>query len=146
LHDVLGNALKLPSHSQIGLRDQGSLNQPGLSLGRALPTARPSGVVSRDRLTIFWQFARLDLWNAFVKHEYTRLDTTDLSIWRQAGLSVTPEGRPKPGAIEGVSDDTMCNCLTWLLLEIVNFIASGDQVPESVVAHHAGARQADLGL
>jgi hypothetical protein len=122
--------LKSPSHSQTGLRDQGSSNQAGLSLGRALPTARPSGVVSRDRLTIFWQFARLDLWNAFVKHEYTRLDTTDLSIWRQAGLSITPEGRPKPGAIEGVSDDTMCNCLTWLLLEIVNFIASGDQVPE----------------
>lgn len=106
------------------------------------------GVFSKGRASTFWCFARQDMLSAFINNTNTRLDTSDLSMWTNAGLSLTPSGfvcpsnpsHPQYVYEDAMSDDKISNALIWVLMKLVNFIAAGDEMPESVL----GVRQHDL--
>jgi hypothetical protein len=107
-----------------------------------------TGGLSRGRTAIFWNFARQDMLSAFINNTNTRLDTGDIPMWSSAGLHIDPEGylypsnpsHPDYRAEFAMADDKISNALIWLLMKLVNYIASGDEMPASLL----GVRQQDL--
>jgi hypothetical protein len=68
----------------------------------------------------------------------TRLDTEDLSLWRDAGLLIDEQGFVLPSNTTEsdyprecesmMREDTICNALVWLMAKLVNFMAAGDEL------------------
>ncbi|CZT07796.1 related to regulatory protein for the arginine catabolic pathway [Rhynchosporium agropyri] len=92
---------------------------------------------SRARRATFWNFARQDFLAAFINECQTRLNTSDISIWKAAGLQLDDEGFVLPSNTEDshfperqavMREDMISNALIWLMSKIINFIASGDSV------------------
>ncbi|TKA82973.1 hypothetical protein B0A55_01550 [Friedmanniomyces simplex] len=114
--------------------------------------ARPQRGLSQGRRAVFWNFARQDMLSAFINNTSTRLDTADLPMWRSAGLKLTPEGSVCPSNPRhpdyipetAMPDDLISNALVWLLQKLVNFIAAGDDVPETLSPLGLGVRQQEL--
>ncbi|MCJ1271014.1 hypothetical protein MMC22_010913 [Lobaria immixta] len=87
--------------------------------------------LSRARKAIFWNFARQDALAAFINECQTRLDTEDIQMWREAGLSIDDDGfvlrcntiANKEMVMEA---DMICNALIWIMSKLVNFIAAGE--------------------
>jgi len=108
--------------------------------------------LSRGRKAVFWNFARQDMLSAFINNTSTRLDTSDLPMWRSAGLKMTLEGfvcpsnpqHPDYVAENAMSEDTISNALIWLIMKLVNFIAAGDDLPDSMSPLGLGVRQREL--
>ncbi|KAF1951690.1 hypothetical protein CC80DRAFT_553061 [Byssothecium circinans] len=95
--------------------------------------------MSKARRATFWNIARQDMLAAFINKTHTRLDTEDLSIWKEAGLLlddngfIVPSNSTDSGYPEGDSmmkEDLICNALVWLMSKLVNFMASGDDICE----------------
>ncbi|GAB7358331.1 hypothetical protein MBLNU230_g2403t1 [Neophaeotheca triangularis] len=115
-------------------------------------TSNPGRSVSSARVAIFWNFARQDMLSAFINHTQTRLDTSDLKMWRGGGLKLTTEGficpsnpkHPDYHPETAMSDDTISNALIWLTMKLVNFIAAGDEVTSSPSPLGLGVRQREL--
>ncbi|KAK5126697.1 hypothetical protein LTR85_009631 [Meristemomyces frigidus] len=113
--------------------------------------APPRGL-SQGRKAVFWNFVRQDMLSAFINNASTRLDTSDLPMWRSAGLKLTPEGyvcpsdpqHPQYSKDNAMSDDIVCNALIWLLMKLVNCIAAGDDLPEAMSPLGHGVRQQEL--
>jgi len=92
---------------------------------------------SKGRTAVFWNFARQDMLSAFINNTSTRLDTTDVPMWKSAGLKLTPDGYLSPSnanhpdfAIDNaMKDDVISNALIWILMKLVNFMAVGDETP-----------------
>ena len=117
---------------------------------------RPSPTVPRGlsdgRRAVFWNFARQDMLAAFINSASTRLDTTDLAMWRQAGLRLTSGGLIAPSDPQhpdytpenAMPDDLIANALIWLLGKLINFIAAGDGLPHSISPMGFGFRQNEL--
>ncbi|KAK0921591.1 hypothetical protein LTR57_008610 [Friedmanniomyces endolithicus] len=113
---------------------------------------RPQRGLSQGRRAVFWNFARQDMISAFINNTSTRLDTADLPMWRSAGLKLTPEGfvcpsnpqHPDYTPENAMPDDLISNALVWLLQKLVNFIAAGDDVPETLSPQGLGIRQQEL--
>ncbi|KAK5732935.1 hypothetical protein LTR17_010068 [Elasticomyces elasticus] len=111
----------------------------------------PRGL-SQGRRAVFWNFARQDMLSAFINSTTTRLDTADLPMWRSAGLKLTTEGfvcpsypqHPHYTREDAMPDDLVSNALVWLLQKLVNFIAAGDDVPETISPLGLGVRQQEL--
>ncbi|KAK4972208.1 hypothetical protein LTR42_006714 [Elasticomyces elasticus] len=111
----------------------------------------PRGL-SQGRRAVFWNFARQDMLSAFINSTTTRLDTADLLMWRSAGLKLTMEGfvcpshpqHPHYTREDAMPDDLVSNALVWLLQKLVNFIAAGDDVPETISPLGLGVRQQEL--
>lgn len=90
--------------------------------------------------------------SAFINNTSTRLDTADLLMWRNAGLRLTSGGFICPSnpnnadytAETAMTDDLVSNALIWLLMKLNNFIAAGDDVPESLSPLGLGIRQQEL--
>jgi hypothetical protein len=107
-----------------------------------------TGGLSKGRTAIFWNFARQDMLSAFINNTNTRLDTGDIPMWSSAGLHIDPDGYLYPSnpshtdyrAEFAMADDKISNALIWLLMKLVNYIASGDEMPASLL----GVRQQDL--
>jgi hypothetical protein len=107
-----------------------------------------TGGLSKGRTAIFWNFARQDMLSAFINNTNTRLDTGDIPMWSSAGLHIDPDGYLYPSnpshtdyrAELAMADDKISNALIWLLMKLVNYIASGDEMPASLL----GVRQQDL--
>lgn len=105
-----------------------------------------------NRRAVFWNFARQDMLSAFINNTSTRLDTSDLGMWRSAGLKLTEEGFVCPSnrthlkyvAENAMAEDIISNALIWLLSKLVNFIAAGDDVPEMLSPFGLGVRQREL--
>ncbi|GIZ39550.1 hypothetical protein CKM354_000293000 [Cercospora kikuchii] len=121
--------------------------------GHSPPRARPNGRgLSLGRRAVFWNFARQDMLSAFINNKCTRLDTTDLSMWRSAGLNLTLDGfvvpsHPRHQDYNGdlaMGDDMISNALIWLLMKLVNFVAAGDEMSESISPLELGVRQREL--
>lgn len=83
----------------------------------------------------------------------TRLDTEDLSIWREAGLLIDEDGFIVPsnatesGYPEGegmMREDLICNALVWLMGKLVNFMAYGDDIGHANSPNWAGVPQRTL--
>ncbi|KAL2074628.1 hypothetical protein VTL71DRAFT_8406 [Oculimacula yallundae] len=92
---------------------------------------------SRARKATFWNFARQDFLAAFINECQTRLNTSDVSIWKAAGLQLDDQGFVLPSNTEDshfperqavMREDMISNALIWLMSKIINFIASGDSV------------------
>ena len=104
---------------------------------------------SRARKAIFWNFARQDCLAACRSHFpsrvtrtlndivinecQTRLDTDDLELWREAGLSIDSEGFVVSSKDSNPSEDNtvmredmICNALVWLISRLINYIAAGE--------------------
>ncbi|KAK5166251.1 uncharacterized protein LTR77_008512 [Saxophila tyrrhenica] len=89
-------------------------------------------VVTVGRRASFWNFARADYQAAYINHQHTFLNTTDLSLWRNSGLQLQSDGSlyTNPAAIK--NDPTHCreiaetvsHTLLWLLLRVMNYLAS----------------------
>ena len=124
-------------------------------------TRRMSGLVqpspvrrglNTNRRAVFWNFARQDMLSAFINNSSTRLDTSDLGMWRSAGLKLTEEGyvcpsnstHPDSNEENVMADDMVSNALIWLLSKLVNFIAAGDDVPHIWSPLGLGVRQCRL--
>ncbi|KAK5697417.1 hypothetical protein LTR97_007555 [Elasticomyces elasticus] len=111
----------------------------------------PRGL-SQGRRAVFWNFSRQDMLSAFINSTTTRLDTADLPMWRSAGLKLTTEGfvcpshpqHPHYTREDAMPDDLVSNALVWLLQKLVNFIAAGDDVPETISSLGLGVRQQEL--
>jgi len=111
----------------------------------------PKGL-SQGRKAVFWNFARQDMLSAFINNASTRLDTSDLPMWRSAGLKLTTEGfvcpsnhhHPEYTAASAMTEDTISNALIWLLMKLVNIIAAGDDLPNSISPLGFGVRQREL--
>lgn len=112
----------------------------------------PSRGLSQGRKAVFWNFARQDMLSAFINNTSTRLDTSDLPMWRSAGLQLTPEGyicpsdpqHPQYSKEKAMPDDIVSNALIWLLMKLVNFIAAGDDLPPAMSPLGHGVRQREL--
>ncbi|KAK4547110.1 hypothetical protein LTR36_001331 [Oleoguttula mirabilis] len=112
----------------------------------------PPRGLSQGRKAVFWNFVRQDMLSAFINNTSTRLDTSDLPMWRSAGLKLTPEGyicpsdpqHPRYSKDNAMPDDIISNALIWLLMKLVNFIAAGDDLPEAVSPLGLGVRQREL--
>ncbi|KAI5370410.1 Putative zn(2)-C6 fungal-type DNA-binding domain, fungal transcription factor [Septoria linicola] len=123
---------------------------PGSEAPRYMPAA--SRGLSLGRRAVFWCFARQDMLSAFINNTSTRLDTADLAMWRSVGLQLTVDGFVMPSHPDhenyseelAMGDDMISNALVWLLMKLVNFIAAGDEVPQSISPLSLGVRQRDL--
>ena len=112
----------------------------------------PRQGLSKGRRAVFWCFARQDMLSAFINITSTRLETSDLAMWRSAGLKLTSEGFVCPSKPQhpdykpenAMEDDLICNAFIWLLDKLVNFIAEGDDVPDSISPLGLGVRQREL--
>ncbi|KAI4251388.1 MAG: hypothetical protein LQ352_004876 [Teloschistes flavicans] len=88
---------------------------------------------SQARRAIFWNFARQDLFAAFVNECRTRLDTDDVAMWRDAGLLldenalVVPSNTPESDLQENdqMKEDMTGNALIWLMSKMMNLICAG---------------------
>ncbi|KAF2823445.1 hypothetical protein CC86DRAFT_67681 [Ophiobolus disseminans] len=118
----------------------------GLAQERMMPLQMPTpsstmstahyNSISKARRATFWNIARQDMLAAFISKTHTRLDTEDLSIWREAGLLIDEQGfimpsnTTKSGYPEEsenmMREDLICNALVWLMAKLVNFMAVGD--------------------
>lgn len=119
------------------------LSQERFTLSNA-PTPRSSAssasqtFISKARRATFWNIARQDMLAAFINNTPTRLDTEDLSLWKEAGLLIDDHGFIVPsntnegGYFEDgepvMQEDLICNALVWLMSKLVNFMAAGDEV------------------
>ncbi|KAL8865799.1 MAG: hypothetical protein Q9174_006687, partial [Haloplaca sp. 1 TL-2023] len=81
---------------------------------------------SQARKAVFWNFARQDLFSAFVNECQTRLDTEDVAMWRDAGLELDENGlistdtQTDSGNDEGhpMREDVLGNAFIWLLSKL----------------------------
>ena len=97
---------------------------PGLEpLSIPAPRRKPS----QARQAVFWNFARQDLFSAFVNECQTRLDTEDLAMWKDAGLQLDENDLIAPGSMadsgherELMREDILGNALIWLLSKLVS--------------------------
>ncbi|KAI6831618.1 hypothetical protein KC340_g7520 [Hortaea werneckii] len=112
----------------------------------------PAARLTQGRKAVFWNFSRQDMLSAFINNTSTRLDTSDLAMWRNAGLKLTPEGlvcpsnpdHPEYTPENAMPEDLICNALIWLLMKLVNFISAGDDLPEGISPLGLGVRQREL--
>ncbi|KAI4730917.1 hypothetical protein E4T49_01347 [Aureobasidium sp. EXF-10728] len=97
--------------------------------------ARPT-TSTKGRRAVFWNICRQEMLNAFINNTNTRLDTTDLSMWRSAGLHISQSGyilpSNDPAVHEPMADDMVSNALIWLMMKLVNFISAGDEFPHEM--------------
>ncbi|KAL9075638.1 MAG: hypothetical protein Q9157_003925 [Trypethelium eluteriae] len=109
------------------------LPSPGINI-----QPRPGMRISKARKATFWNLARQDMLAAFINETNTRLDTEDLPMWREAGLSIDDRGFIQPsnttasGYPEGddmMKEDMISNALIWLISKLDNFMAAGDELP-----------------
>ncbi|KAL8638064.1 MAG: hypothetical protein Q9228_004743 [Teloschistes exilis] len=88
---------------------------------------------SQARRAIFWNFARQDLFAAFVNECRTRLDTDDVAMWCDAGLLLDENGLVVPSNTpesdqQGrgqMKEDMTGNALIWLMSKMMNLICAG---------------------
>lgn len=81
----------------------------------------------------------------------TRLDTEDLELWREAGLSIDNEGFIVPSNNNSdpsednavMREDMICNALVWLISRVINFIAAGETLNPIPAGHREDDMQAD---
>ncbi|KAF1841519.1 uncharacterized protein K460DRAFT_379591 [Cucurbitaria berberidis CBS 394.84] len=107
--------------------------------------------ISKARRATFWNIARQDMLAAFINKTPTRLDTEDLSLWKEAGLLIDDQGFIVPSNTsqsgypeEGenmMREDLICNALVWLMAKLVNFMAAGDENSSSIGMSWAGVPQ-----
>ncbi|KAL8831930.1 MAG: hypothetical protein Q9170_005092, partial [Blastenia crenularia] len=97
----------------------------------------PKRKPSQARKATFWNFARQDLFAAFVHECRTRLDTEDVAMWRDAGLMldgndlVIPSNTPESIMSDGnnMREDMMGNALIWLVSKLMNLLCANDNTP-----------------
>lgn len=98
-------------------------------------------------------YAFLTLVLAVINKTHTRLDTEDLSLWKEAGLLIddngfiVPSNTTESGYPEGdtmMKEDLICNALVWLMAKLVNFMAAGDELPVELGGQWAGVPQRAL--
>ncbi|KAI7530275.1 hypothetical protein KC331_g14750 [Hortaea werneckii] len=122
------------------------------SLSGPVNQLSPAARLTQGRKAVFWNFARQDMLSAFINNTSTRLDTSDLAMWRNAGLKLTPEGLVCPSNTDhpdyipenAMPEDLISNALIWLLMKLVNFISAGDDLPEGISPLGLGVRQREL--
>ncbi|CAG5137538.1 uncharacterized protein ALTATR162_LOCUS140 [Alternaria atra] len=113
-----------------------------IPLQRSTPTSSvPSesfSFTSKAQRATFWNIARQDMLAAFINKTNTRLDTEDLSLWREAGVKIDDQGYIMPSNTTTcgssgdndmvMRDDLICNAIVWLMAKLVNFMAACDEV------------------
>lgn len=99
--------------------------------------------VSCDMLLCQWTIA--DTKPTVINNKQTRLDTSDLNMWRSAGLHISHSGyilpSNQPEVQQPMADDMISNALIWLIMKLINFIAAGDDFPHEL---GLGIRQKQL--
>nr|C9K7C2.1 RecName: Full=Transcription activator AMTR1; AltName: Full=AM-toxin biosynthesis regulator 1 [Alternaria alternata]BAI44746.1 Zn(II)2Cys6 transcription factor [Alternaria alternata] len=113
-----------------------SLRLPNLA-SPMFPTS--SKFASKAWRAVFWNIARQDMLAAFINKTSTRLDTDDLTLWREAGLILDEQAciMPSNAAVYGyleegdamIKEELICNTLVWLMVKLVNFMAVGSVIP-----------------
>ena len=102
-------------------------------------------ISSNARRATFWNFARQDyvascersvpcsatskLMILVLNECQTRLDTDDLQLWRNAGLSISEDGFVLTNNFvlgNSSHEDTISNALVWISSRICNYIAAGE--------------------
>jgi hypothetical protein len=81
----------------------------------------------------------------------TRLDTEDLELWREAGLSIDSKGFVVPSNSDSdpseeialMREDMICNALVWLISRLSNYIAAGETFNPTPAGHRMDDDQAD---
>ena len=81
----------------------------------------------------------------------TRLDTDDLDLWREAGLSIDHEGfivsrnnnstLPEENGV--MREDMTCNALVWLISRLTNYIAAGETFTPIPAGHREENSEVD---
>lgn len=120
--------------------------------GRGIKASEDRSSLSKGRKAVFWVFARQDVLSAFINNTSTRLDPSDLALWRNAGLKLTSDGYVCPSnpqhssyrVEDAMADDGISNAFVWLLAKLVNFIAAGDDMPTEMSPLGLGVRQQEL--
>ncbi|KAL5342905.1 hypothetical protein BJX70DRAFT_385780 [Aspergillus crustosus] len=85
--------------------------------------------------SVFWSLVRQDCLSAFINETQTRLDLSDLALWRHFGLAATSNGSllPPPRTHLNMTriwleEDMLSNALIWIMCQIINFITNGDGI------------------
>ena len=84
----------------------------------------------------------------------TRLDTEDLTLWREAGLMISEQAQIMPSNTtasgyfrEGAAvarEEVICNTLVWLMAKLANFMATDDEISDKVGTPRSGISQRTL--
>ncbi|KAL8852495.1 MAG: hypothetical protein Q9221_002619 [Calogaya cf. arnoldii] len=93
------------------------------------PIPSPRTKPSQARKAIFWNFARQDLFAAFIYECRTRLDTDDISMWKDAGLLLDEHDQVVPSNTADVDlpeeefmrEDMSGNALIWLVSKMPSY-------------------------
>ncbi|KAL8979278.1 MAG: hypothetical protein Q9205_005344 [Flavoplaca limonia] len=100
---------------------------------------------SQARKAIFWNFARQDLFAAFMHECRTRLDTDDVAMWKDAGLLLDENDLVVPSNTADIDlpeedfmrEDMSGNALIWLASKLMNLIcASSASSPSTQSQDH----------
>jgi len=96
-----------------------------------------SSLPSNPTLTVgrrasFWNFARADYQAAYINNQRTFLNTEDLPLWRTSGLQLSASSSLYDKPLEIKNDphhcreiaETVSHTLLWLLLRVMNYLAS----------------------
>ncbi|KAI8671962.1 Zn(2)-C6 fungal-type domain-containing protein [Fusarium sp. Ph1] len=86
----------------------------------------------------FWNFATFDYFTSYAKFSKTRFGFASAKFWQASGLSLTQvDGRlvpvsltrhPRPSSSK-MTETVACRTLLWIVLKILDCIASDDQSP-----------------
>lgn len=112
----------------------------------------PRSGLGKGLRAVFWCFVRQDMLAAFINHTLTRVDTSDMTLWRSAGLKFNPEGfiypsnpqHPDFNAEFAMSDDMVSNAFIWLLAKLVNFVIAPEITREDLSPLSVNARQKEM--
>ncbi|EHA18724.1 hypothetical protein ASPNIDRAFT_140060, partial [Aspergillus niger ATCC 1015] len=134
---------------------------PG-ELSKSPTSALPNSLMHISR-SVFWSLVRQDCLSAFINETQTRLNLSDLVLWRNFGLIISSSGHflppsaspamasPSPSPLAfplplpppahtWLCEDMLSNALIWIISKIINFITSGDGITPGDFENPRGQR------
>lgn len=94
--------------------------------------------ITVGRRASFWNFARADYQASYINNQATFLNTEDLQLWRSCGLQIQDDGTLYQNAVDIRNEPLHCrqtaevvsHTLLWLVLRVMNYLASANEPEE----------------
>ncbi|KAH8689451.1 hypothetical protein BGW36DRAFT_401817 [Talaromyces proteolyticus] len=102
-----------------------------------LPNQQPRPVISHAVRASFWTLACFDYLASYVNRRRPRIDPSNLDLFRAIGLHIDNNGKLQLEMIDRTipshRDETFSHSLTFLMLQLMNFIAEFKEMQQAVM-------------